>query len=177
MPELELLPEKTQKIELGPRKNLWPILSSLIITLVLYGGLFFYNQTLKTKIGNLDADLINFNKERNKEEEDRINEVKAKLSQANDLLGSHLFWSKGFKKIQELTLPSVQFKYVTASLPELKFEFRATAPNLTAIAKQGANILADDSIQDISISQIKVLTTGQTEFGIKLIFNKDKFLK
>lgn len=177
MPELELLPEKTQKIQVGPRQNFWPVLSVLVITLALYGGLAFYNQTLKTKAQDLDAALVNFNKERNKQEEERINEVKAKLFQANSLLDSHIFWSEGFKKIQQLTLPSVQFRQIVASLPELKFEFRATAPNLTAIAKQGANFLADKSIQDISISQIKVLTTGRTEFGVKLIFNKDQFLK
>lgn len=177
MPELELLPEKTQKIEIGPKKTLWPIFSSLFIVLVLYGALLFYNQTLKNKVQDLDAALINFNKERDKEGENRINEVEAKLVQAQGLLEGHLFWSKGFKKIQELTLPSVKFKYIAASLPELKFEFRAIAPNLTAIAKEAVNFLADDSIQDVSINQIKVLTTGQTEFGIKLTFNKDKFLK
>lgn len=177
MPELELLPEKTQKIQVGPKENLWTALSFLFIALVLYGGLFFYNQTLETKVRNLDAALVNFNTGRDRQEENRVNEVNAKLSQAVSLLGSHIFWSKGFKKIQQLTLPSVQFQYITVSLPELKFEFRATAPNLTAIAKQGANFLADSSIKDISINQIKVLTTGRTEFGIKLIFDKDRFLK
>lgn len=177
MPELELLPEKRQKIQIGPKKRSLPSIAFLAITLALYGGLVFYNQTLKTKVQNLDADLVNFNNGRNKQEEDRINEVNAKLSQAQGLLDSHIFWSKGFKKIQQLTLSSVQFKHIVASLPELKFEFRATAPNLTSIAKQAANFLADNSIQDISISQIKVLTTGQTEFGVKLIFKKDQFLK
>ena len=177
MPELELLPEKTQKIQVGPRQNFWPVLSVLVIILALYGGLAFYNQTLKTKVQDLDVALASFNKERNKQDEERINEVNAKLLQANSLLDSHLFWSEGFKKIQQLTLPSVQFRQIVTSLPELKFEFRATAPNLTAIAKQGANFLADKSIQDISISQIKVLVSGRTEFGVKLIFNKAQFLK
>jgi hypothetical protein len=177
MPELELLPEKTQKIEIGPKKTLWPVLSFLIAVLGIYGALFFYNQILENKIEGLDKALIDFNGQRNKDEEARINEVNAKLAQAQGLLDEHLFWSKGFKQIQELTLPSVQFKYIAASLPELKFEFRALAPNLTAIAKQAANLLADDSVKDVSINQIKVLTTGQTEFGIKLIFNENKFLK
>lgn len=177
MPELELLPEKRQKIQIGPKKRSLPSISFLVIILVLYGGLVFYNQTLKTKVESLDADLVNFNNGRDRQKEDRINEVNAKLSQAQNLLDSHIFWSKGLKKIQQLTLPSVQFEHIAASLPELKFEFRAAAPNLTSIAKQGANFLADDSIQDMSINQIKVLTTGKTEFGIKLIFKKDQFLK
>lgn len=177
MPELELLPEKRQKIQIGPKKRSLPSIAFLVIILALYGGLVFYNQTLKTKVESLDADLVNFNSGRDRQKEDRINEVNVKLSQAQSLLDSHIFWSEGFKKIQQLTLPSVQFKHIVASLPELKFEFRATAPNLTSIAKQGANFLADNSIQDIFINQIKISTAGQTEFGVKLIFKKDQFLK
>lgn len=177
MPELELLPEKTKKIEFGGKRSFGPSFLVLILVAVLYGGLIFYNKTLGTKIKELDAAFLNFNNTRNKEEEKRIDEVKSKLDQSQILLEEHSFWSMGFKKIQKLTLPSVQFESLTASLPELKFEFRALAPNLTSIAKQGANFLADQSISDISVNQIKVLTTGKTEFVIKLTFNRDIFLK
>lgn len=177
MPELELLPEKTKRIELGARRISGPGFLFLIVILVLYGGLLFYNQTLKKRAEELDATFIAFNQSRDRNQENRVNEVKSKLDQAKILLDEHILWSKGFKKVQQLTLPSVQFDSLAASLPELKFEFRATAPNLTSIAKQGANFLADESIKDLSINQIKILTTGSTEFVIKLTFDKDKFLK
>jgi len=177
MPELELLPEKTKRIDLKAEKRSWIGMVSLGVTLVLFGGLIFYNKNLETKVQDLDVALINFNKERNKDQENRIKEVNEKLIQSQSFLGSHIFWSKGFKKIQELTISSVRFTYLTASVPELKFEFRAVAPNLTTIAKQGANFLSEDSVRDVSISQIKVLTNGGAEFAIKLIFNRDKFFK
>ncbi len=177
MPELELLPEKTKRINLKPEKKSWIGISSLAIVLIIFGGLLFYNNNLETKIQDLDVAFINFNKERDREQEARIKEVDAKLTQIQSLLCSHIFWSEGFKKIQQLILPSITFNYLTASVPELKFEFRATAPNLTTIAKQGANFLADDSIDDISINQIKVLTTGQAEFAVRLTFNREKFFK
>ncbi|MEK7203602.1 MAG: hypothetical protein AAB627_00805 [Patescibacteria group bacterium] len=177
MPELELLPEKTKRIEIGPRATFGPGVLALVTVLILYGGLLFYNQTLQSKIQELDASFIAFNQARDKTKENRVKEVKSKLEQTQVLLNEHVLWSEGFKKIQGLTLSSIQFQSLTASLPELKFEFRATAPNLTAIAKQGANFLADDSVQNMSISQIKVLTTGRVEFVIKLIFDKSKFLK
>ena len=177
MPELEFLPEKTKRIDIGSRTTFGPSVLILVIILVLYGGLLFYNRTLESKVQELDASFTAFNQARDKTGENRINEVQSKLSQAQILLDEHVLWSEGFKKIQELVLPSVQFQSLTASLPELKFEFRATAPNLTSIAKQGANFLADDSIKDMSVNQIKVLTTGRTEFVIKLTFDKDKFLR
>lgn len=177
MPELELLPEKTKRIDLGVKKSFGPGFLVLLVVLALYGGLFFYNQTLKSKIQELNAALLSFNQARDKSQEDRVSDVNSKLFQAQLLLDEHVFWSRGFRKIQELVLPSVQFDSLTASLPELKFEFRATAPNLTSVAKQGANFLADDSVSNLSINQIKTLTTGRTEFIIKLTFDRDKFLK
>ena len=177
MPELELLPEKTKRIEIGTKAAFNPGILILVIVLILYGGLLFYNRTLKTQVQEMDTAFVAFNQARDKNQENRISEVRSKLSQAQVLLAGHSLWSKGFKKIQQLTLPSVQFESLTASLPELKFEFRATAPNLTSIAKQGANFLADQSVRDMSINQIKILTTGKTEFIIKLTFDRDKFLK
>lgn len=171
------MPEKTKRIEIGPRKNLGGGLLFLLLVLVLYGGLFFYNQTLKTRIQKLDDAFAAFNQSRDKNQEKRIEDVQSKLNQAQVLLDSHSFWSKGLEKVQKLTLSSVKFESLVASLPELKFEFRGSAPNLTAIAKQGANFLADQSVKDVSINQIKILTTGETEFVMKLIFDRDRFLK
>ena len=171
------MPEKTKRIEMGGKNVFGPGFLFLAIVLVLYGGLLFYNRTLMAKVQKLDGAFVAFNQSRDKTKEGRVNEVVSKLNQAQILLDDHVLWSKGFKKIQQLTLSSVQFGSLTASLPELKFEFRATAPNLTAIAKQGANFLTDESVKDISINQIKVLTTGKTEFVIKLTFDREKFLK
>lgn len=177
MPELEFLPEKTKRIDTGAKMTFGPGILVLIVILVLYGGLFFYNKTLENKVDELDVAFVNFNNARNKTEEARVNEVKSKLDQSQVFLEEHTLWSRGFKKIQQLTLPAVQFESLAASLPELKFEFKATAPNLTSIAKQSANFLADESISDVSINQIKALTVGRNEFVIKITFDRNKFLK
>jgi hypothetical protein len=175
MPELELLPEKTKKVELKTKRNLGPSIFFLIIVLVLYGGLFLFNRSLKTKIGELEAQFATVS--RDKSQEKRIEEAALKLNQSRLLLDQHLLWSKGLKKIQSLTLPSVQFQSLAASLAESRLEFRAVAPTLAAVAKQAANFLADESIQDLSLNQIKFLTNGQTEFTIRLTFDRNKFLK
>lgn len=177
MPELEFLPEKTKRIDTGAKMTFGPGILVLIIVFVLYGGLLFYNKILKNKVEELDVAFVNFNNARNKVEEARVDEVKSKLDQSQIFLEEHTLWSEGFKKIQQLTLPVVQFESLAASLPELKFEFKATAPNLTSIAKQSANFLADESISDVSINQIKVLTIGRTGFVIKITFDRNKFLK
>lgn len=177
MPELEFLPEKTKRVEFGDKKGINPGVLFLIVSLVLYGGFLFYNGILKSKIQELDAAFTSFNQSRDRAKETRLNEVQEKLSRTQALLDEHVLWSAGFKKVQKLTLSSVQMQSLTASLPELKFEFRAFAPNLTSIAKQGANFLGDESIKDVSINQIKVLTSGKTEFVVRLTFDKNNFLR
>ena len=177
MPELQLLPEKTTRVQLGAPRKLGSGVLSLVIALVLWAGLFFYNRNLASRVQELDAQFIAFNQARDLDQEGRVNEVRSKLQQSSALLDEHILWSKGFQKIQSLTLPSVQFQSLITSVPELKFEFKAAAPNMTAIARQGANFLTDASVADLSISQIKVLTSGQTEFVIRLTFDRDKFVK
>lgn len=177
MPELQLLPEKTTKVQFKTQRRLGPGILFLAITLVLSGGLLFYNQSLEKKVQKLDAQFLALNQARDLNKESRVTGIKSKLSRSQTLLDEHILWSKGFKKVQNLTLPSVQFQSLVASIPELKFEFKAAAPNLATIAKQGANFLTDDSVTDLAIGQIKVLTSGQTEFVVKLTFDRDKFLK
>ena len=107
MPELEFLPEKTKRIEFGAKKKLNPGFLLLIFSVFLYGALLFYNQSLQAGIEDLDASFIGFSNSRNKAEEERINEVKSKLGQSRIFLEEHTLWSRGFKKIQQLTLASV----------------------------------------------------------------------
>ncbi len=177
MPELQLLPEKTTRVQSGAPRKLGPGILFLAVVLVLYGAFFFYNRSLEAEVVELDARFIAFNQARDLDQEGRVNEIKSKLQQSSALLDEHVLWSRGFQKIQNLTLPTVQFQSLIASIPELKFEFKALAPNLSAIARQGANFLTDESVTDLSISQIKILTSGQTEFVIRLTFDRDKFIK
>lgn len=177
MPELQLLPEKTTKVQLGAPRKLGPGIAFLAIVLVLWTALFFYNRNLEARVQELDAEFAAFNQSRDTEQESRVNEIRSKLQQSSVLLDEHILWSRGFQKVQSLTLPSVQFQSLIASIPELKFEFKALAPNLSAIAKQGANFLTDESVADLAISQIKILTNGQVEFVTRLTFDRDKFLK
>lgn len=177
MPELELLPEKRTKLEFKPPQKFRATLLILIVVFVVYGGLNFYNQSLENKVNDIDAVLISNNANRDKAKEEKILSVREKLIQAKNLLNEHPLWSEGFKKIQNLTLPSVQFKNINITLKEKKIEFSATAPDFITIARQGANFLSEPSIEDIQINQLKALPSGNVEFSMKLEINPTTFLK
>lgn len=177
MADLDILPKKIRKIETGEKKPRYFIILILIVILTVYGGLFFYNQSLERKMKNLETEIYNIITKRDKNLENRIIEIKNKLNNSDILLKNHIFWTKGLNEFQKLVLPEIQLKNLNANAEQGKIEIRASAPNLTTIAKQGANFLSSRLIKDIEINQIKNLPTGQTEFFVNIIFDRINFLK
>ncbi len=177
---LQLLPETRRKIEIkipGENRLVYTGITTLILIFVLTGGLYFYKISLEDKKGELDANIINLEKERDKKIEANLLTLNKQLSLISTLLDSHIIWSKAMGKIEGLFQPQVQFISFSATVSDNRFEFKALAPNYTVVARQIAALVSDDSIKDVSLNNIHVLTSGKLEFSIKLDFDKTKFLK
>lgn len=179
---LQLLPETRRKIEVrvpGENRLIYAGITVLILMLVLTGGLYFYKSTLEDQKTGLDAKIINLEKDRDKKVEQNLLTLNKQLSLISTLLDSHVVWSKALAKVENLTLahPQIQFLSFSAAVGDNRFEFKALASNYTAVARQIAAFVSDDSIKDISLTNVHVLTTGKLEFSIKLEFDKTKFIK
>jgi len=99
------------------------------------------------------------------------------LTLISTLLDSHVVWSKAFSKVEGLLQPQVQFLSFSAAVSDNRFEFKALATNYTVVARQIAAFVSDDSIKDIALTNVHVLTSGKLEFSIKIEFDKTKFIK
>ena len=177
---LQLLPETRRKIEVkvpGENRFIYAGTAVLVLMLVLMGGLYFYKNTLKDKKIELDASIENLEKDRDKKVEANLLTLSKQLSLISTLLDSHVLWSKALGKIEGLLQPQVQFLSFSAAVSDNRFEFKALATNYTVIARQIAAFVSDDSIKDVALNNVHVLTTGKLEFSIKLEFDKTKFLK
>lgn len=177
---LQLLPETRRKIEIkvpGENRLINAGITVLVLMLVLVGGLYFYKSTLEDKKTGLDAKIINLEKDRDKKVETNLLILSKQLSLISTLLDSHIVWSKALSKIENLLQPQVQFLSFSAAVSDNRFEFKALANNYTVVARQIAAFVSDDSIKDIALTNVHVLTSGKLEFGIKLEFDKTKFLK
>ena len=177
---LQLLPETRRKIEVkipGENRLIYTGITVLVLMFVLVGGLYFYKSTLEDKKAGLDAQIINLEKDRNKNVEQNLLTLSKQLSLISTLLDSHIVWSKAFSKVENLLQPQVQFLSFSAAVSDNRFEFKALANNYTVVARQIAAFVSDDSIKDISLTNVHVLTTGKLEFSIKLEFDKTKFLR
>ena len=177
---LQLLPETRRKIEVkvpGENRLINMGIAVLVLMLVLVGGLYFYKITLEDRKTGLDTQIVNLEKERDKKVEANLLTLSKQLSLISTLLDSHIVWSKALSKVEGLLQPQVQFLSFSAAVSDNRFEFKALATNYTVVARQIATFVSDDSIKDISLTNVHVLTTGKLEFTIKLEFDKTKFLK
>jgi len=177
---LQLLPETRRKIDIkvpGENRLLYSGVAILILILIAMGGLYFYRNTMESKIVELDAQISALEKTRDKNVETNLLTLSKQLSLISTLLDSHVVWSKAFGKVESLLQPQVQFLTFAAAVSDNRFEFKALAPNYTVVAKQMAALVSDDSIKDLALINVHVLTSGKLEFSIKIEFDKTKFIK
>lgn len=177
---LQLLPETRRKIEIkvpGENRIIYGGATILVLMLILVGGLYFYKNTLKDKKTELDANIVNLEKDRDKKVEANLLTLNKQLSLISTLLDSHVVWSKALAKIEGLLQPQVQFLSFSAAISDNRFDFKAMATNYTVVARQIAAFVSDDSITDVALTNVHILTSGKLEFSIKLEFDKTKFLK
>lgn len=177
---LQLLPETRRKIEVrvpGENKLLYSGIAILVLVLIVAGGLYLYKNTMESKKADLDAEIVNLEKARDKKAETNLLTLSKQLSLISTLLDSHIVWSKAFSKVESLLQPQVQFMSFSATVSDNRFEFKALATNYTVVARQMAALVSDDSIKDLALTNVHVLTSGKLEFDIKLEFDKTKFIK
>ncbi len=177
---LQLLPDTRRRIEIkvpGENRFIYIGITVLILVLVLVGGLYFYRDTLENKKSELDAGIVNLEKERDKKVESNLLTLNKQLSLISKLLDSHVLWSKAFAKVEGLLQPQIQFFSFSAAVSDNRFEFKAKALNYTVVARQLAAFVSDDSIKDINLTNVHVLTDGKLEFSVRLDFDKTKFLR
>ncbi len=176
---LQLLPETRKKIEITtPGENRLITIGSVIFiaAVVLAGGMYLYQNTLENRLMSLDAEIVTFEQQRNKQAEQNILVFNKQVSMLSNLLNDHIYWTSAFSKIESLTQVQVQFNTMTATATTNKLGFEALATNYTTVARQIAAFLSDDSITDISLDQVNTLTNGQLKFKMQLTFDRRKFL-
>lgn len=177
---LQLLPETRRKIEInvpGENRLVYIGITVLVLMLILVAGLYFYKISQEDTLAKLNAEIVNLEKDRDKKVEANILTLSKQLSLISTLLDSHVVWSKALNKIEGLLQPQVQFLSFSAAVSDNRFEFKALANSYTVVARQMAAFVSDDSIKDMALTDVHVLTNGKLEFSIKLEFDKTKFIK
>lgn len=177
---IQLLPETRKKVEMKiPGENRPVVFASIFagLILIVYFGLWAYNNKLKGDLDRIGAQLTELEKSRNKTEEANLLRVREQLKVVKPLIEGHVMLSEGFAKLQGLIHPQVYIDSLTAQIEKGEFVFKAYAANYATIAKQIAAFYSEETIKDVNLGKITGLPNGKLEFNIQLAFDIDKMLK
>jgi len=111
---------------------------SLLLILLVFGTLSLYGQkiteeslALEVEIEQLDTNISQYN--------DLIGlaaDWQIKLATVDDLLRTHIYWTKFFAILEKVTLPSVYYKGFTASIINPDINLTSYASSFTEVARQ-----------------------------------------
>ncbi len=157
------------------------IIALIVLSLLVFGGLYFYNRSLTGKINDLKAQIDNLNKGRDKNFESKVKFLDEALKNSRILLKNHLYFSGLFEEIEKLTVPQVSFSDCDAILNSdgsLNLTLSGKTSSYTYLAKQMVSFSQDKKlVKDVKVLKISLGTAGGIEFSLTVNFLKDILLK
>ena len=140
--------------------NKWILVSfaALAFGLIVFGGLKGYDFFLQRSIQNLEQEIKNAQSQQDTEMIQKVTELDKSINTVKDLLKNHIFSSNFFKKLEQLTLPQVQWISSTLDAQEGTADLRGKAASYSYLAKQIVSF--QDAKFEINVSNIALKKDG-----------------
>ncbi len=177
---IQLLPGTQKRVEIttpGENRLLTGGIIAIVIILATFVGLKMYAQVLTTRLAGLDQQLLDVEQGRDKTAEQQLLTYNQQATLMESLLKNHIFWSQAFSRLERVLQGQVHLTTFSGSTAKQSITFSGSAASYSVIARQIASFLADDSVQDVQVKGIKASNVGSLDFGMDVLFKKDKFLK
>lgn len=192
--DIKSIPEEYQEKKLGgfklpminfsrlaglkPRPNLWLILSVslLVLTILITLGLFGYKNNLIQQKAALETQIKELEEQRDLGLETKLIELEKNITALKKFLAIHIYPSKLFQILEEITLPQVQLTNFSTDLSTGKISLAAEAANYSTLAKQLMAFEQDTRIKKVEVSGINLGSGGQVDFNLEIEFDS-QFLK
>ena len=156
------------------------LIGLLVLSLIVYGGLFYYNKSLTEKLSELQTQTEEINRQRDTEFEEKVISLEAALNSLKKILKNHVYWSNVFSKFESLTLPQVSFSNFNANLKDdgsVGLTISGNTSGYTYLAKQMVSFSQDELVSNIELSGINLGTEGGIGFGLSVDFLGEILLK
>lgn len=152
------------------------IVGLVILSLLVYGGLFFYAKSLTSKLNETVSKIEEINKKRDTDFEGKVVSLERALKTLKILLKDHLYWSNLFLKFEKLVVPQVSFADFSATTVKdgsVSLILQGNASSYTYLAKQMVSFSQEKLISNMEVSGITLGTEGGIEFNLNINFLKD----
>lgn len=184
MPDVSLIPKDYKQEKLGFKTIFSKIgilaVALIMLSLLVYGGLFFYNKSLNNQLGEFHAQIEEIDKQGDDEFEKEVKFLDSALKSLKTILKNHLYWSSVFSKIEELVVPQVSFSSFKGILKEddsINLILNGITSGYTYLAKQMVSFNQEELVSGVEVSGISIGTEGGIEFSLDINFLKDILLK
>ncbi len=157
----------------------WPLWFSLTLFLLSVVALIF----LKVYLSQLENDIAGINNQIKVEatkisidDENAVTRLSDSLDTFSRLTANHSYFSHFFDLLGSLTYARVVFTKVDADKDKALIQFKGTAQNYTALAKQIVALRSNNNIKSLEIKGINFSTNG-LEFEIMASADPKIFIK
>lgn len=184
MADINLIPKeykgRRQKISAIFSKTGGVILVLLILSLILYGGLFLYEGNLRKDLDRIKQEITLLDQKRDPDIEQAIVDLDKKLGVLEELFKNHFYWSKLFNKIEELTAPQIYFSKANSDFSDeeeqVRINLSVNALNYITVARQMLVFQEDPLVEKIRLSEISLDREGGVDFDLEINFSKEILL-
>ena len=160
-------------LSFGAKSGLWIVLtlSLLVFSLAAGGGLFVYRDYSGKQKDALQKEIDVLNKQRDYDLEKRVKDFDQAIKNINKYLAAHIYPTKLFKMIDDLTLEKVQFISFSADIEQGQLSLSGIAGSYDDLARQVKVFESDKRIVKADPPDSQLNSKGQIQFNIKIKFD------
>lgn len=144
--------------------------AALILILLLWGGLYFYQQSLNGQINDLKRQQAEVFSAKDKETAIKIVDFDRGMTLTQELLKKHIYSSAIFDSLAAVTLPRVQWLSFDFIVKDGTLNLKGLAGDYSTLAKQML-ALQEGGFSNVKVSNIGLDKVGGVSFAA--IFNFD----
>ena len=162
-------------LSFGAKSGLWIVLtlSLLVFSLAAGGGLFVYRDYSGKQKDALQKEIDVLNKQRDYDLEKRVKDFDQAIKNINKYLAAHIYPTKLFKMMDDLTLEKVQFTSFSADIEQGQLSLSGIASSYDDLARQVKVFESDKRIISADPPDSQLNSRGQIQFNIKIKFNPE----
>ena len=148
----------------------------LLTVLLSTGALFFYKQSIKKNISNMQNELVLAQQKFDSSEIDQYKVLDKRLKAAKEILQNHVAVTPIFQSLEDLTEKSVRytnFSYSlgTADQPNILVKMSGVAIGYRSIALQSDLYAKNKNIIDPVFSNLSLDDSGRVTFDLQFLVN------
>jgi len=147
---------------------LWISLLSLILIAILCLGLWGCKIYLLRNIEDSVMEIEKLQNQRNFELEANFKNLKMKTDDLKKISEAHVYPSKIFDILEELTISQIKFVGFDANLLEAKFNLEVESLDYATLAKQIVVFEDDSRIKKVDLSEVKLNEAGKINSNLKI---------